>query len=352
MKMEKGKRAFCIAALITDKDYINCDFGKVLYFFVVKFIPMKLSVVVSMYNEEKNVEPLIEQVEQALHGIDYELILVDDGSTDGTVAKIKSHANAHTKLVVFRKNFGQSTAMKAGIDQAAGKYIVTMDGDLQNDPADIPAMMAKLENEDWDVVAGRRANRQDDFVLRKFPSKIANWIIRSSTQVFLSDYGCSLRIYRSEIAKNLGLYGELHRFIPVLAALQGARMTEVDVRHHARQFGESKYGINRTYKVMVDLLLMLFFQKYLRRPMHLFGGLGLLFLVIGFLINVYLLIVKLGGSDIGGRPILILGAILLFAGIQFITIGVIMELIMRTYYESQGKKTYLIKEIFTLEPEA
>jgi glycosyltransferase involved in cell wall biosynthesis len=313
---------------------------------------MKLSVVVSMYNEEDNAALLIEQVHKALHGEEYELILVDDGSTDRTVERIKAHANMHTKLVIFRKNFGQSTAMQAGIDVANGKYIVTMDGDLQNDPADIPAMMTKLESEGWDVVAGRRANRKDGFVLRKFPSKIANWIIRKSTHVYLSDYGCSLRIYRSEIAKNLGLYGELHRFIPVLAALQGAKMTEVDVRHHARQFGESKYGINRTFKVMVDLLLMLFFQKYMRRPMHLFGGLGLFFLFFGLLINSYLLVLKLLGNDIWGRPILILGAILLFAGIQFLTIGIIMELIMRTYYESQGKKTYLIKEVFTLEPEA
>lgn len=307
---------------------------------------MKLSVVVSVYNEEDNVLPLIEKVKEALNHIDYELILVDDGSTDETVKRAKAANNPRTKVVIFRKNFGQSTAMMAGIDYAQGQYIVTMDGDLQNDPADIPHMMEKLESEGWDVVAGRRANRQDDFVLRKFPSKIANWIIRKSTGVYLNDYGCSLRIYRAEIAKNLGLYGELHRFIPVLAALQGAKMTEVDVKHHARMHGSSKYGINRTFKVIVDLLLMLFFQKYFRRPMHLFGGFGLFFLLFGVLINFYLLILKIGGADIWGRPILILGAILLFAGIQFITIGISMELMMRTYFESQDKKTYIVKEVY------
>ena len=313
---------------------------------------MKVSVVVSVYNEEDNVEPLIQQVHTALKDIDYELILVDDGSKDKTVAKIKAAANAHTKLVIFRKNYGQSTAMMAGIDYAVGEYIVTMDGDLQNDPADIPAMIEKLESDDWEVVAGRRANRKDGFILRKFPSKIANWIIRNTTDVHLSDYGCSLRIYKSDIAKNLGLYGELHRFIPVLAAAQGAKMTEVDVRHHARIHGESKYGINRTFKVIVDLLLMLFFQKYFRRPMHLFGGIGLLFFGFGLLINLYLLIIKIGGADIWGRPILILGAILLFAGIQFITIGISMELMMRTYFESQAKKTYVVREVFNGEAKA
>ncbi|MFC2185839.1 glycosyltransferase family 2 protein [Fulvivirgaceae bacterium LMO-SS25] len=313
---------------------------------------MKVSVVVSVYNEEDNVEPLIQQVHTALKDIDYELILVDDGSKDKTVAKIKAASNTHTKLVIFRKNYGQSTAMMAGIDYAIGEYIVTMDGDLQNDPADIPAMIQKLESDDWDVVAGRRANRKDGFILRKFPSKIANWIIRNTTDVHLSDYGCSLRIYKSDIAKNLGLYGELHRFIPVLAAAQGAKMTEVDVRHHARIHGESKYGINRTFKVIVDLLLMLFFQKYFRRPMHLFGGIGLLFFGLGLLINLYLLIIKIGGADIWGRPILILGAILLFAGIQFITIGISMELMMRTYFESQAKKTYVVREVFNGEAKA
>ena len=308
---------------------------------------MKLSVIVTVYNEEDNVIPLCQKEYEALEDIDYELILVDDGSTDKTVENIRQVANSRTKLLVFNKNYGQSTAMTAGIDAANGEYVVTMDGDLQNDPSDIPAMMAKLEESGLDVVAGVRANRQDGFVLRKFPSKIANWIIRITTGVRLSDYGCSLRIYKKDIAKNLGLYGELHRFIPVLAKLQGAKMTEVDVKHHSRIHGESKYGINRTFRVMADLILMIFFQKYFRRPMHLFGGFGIFLFSSGMLVNVYLLIVKFGfGQDIWGRPLLILGAILLLAGIQFITMGIISELMMRTYFESQNKKTYRLKEEF------
>jgi len=224
---------------------------------------------------------------------------------------------------------------------------VTMDGDLQNDPADIPKMMAKLEESGMDVVAGVRANRKDGFVLRKFPSKIANWIIRNTTDVRLTDYGCSLRIYKSDIAKNLGLYGELHRFIPVLAKLQGAKMTEVDVNHHARIHGESKYGINRTFKVMADLILMIFFQKYLRRPMHLFGGLGIITFGLGFAIDLYLVIYKfVTGADIWGRPLLLLGSIMILAGIQFITVGIIAEIMMRTYYESQNKTVYRLKETY------
>ena len=308
---------------------------------------MKLSVVVTVYNEEDNVKPLCEQVYASLEGIDYELLLVDDGSTDDTVKNIKAIANDRTKLLIFNKNYGQSTAMSAGIDAALGDYIVTMDGDLQNDPSDIPHMMAKLEEGEWDVVAGVRAKRKDGFVLRKFPSKIANWIIRTLTDVKLSDYGCSLRVYKKDIAKNLGLYGELHRFIPVLAKLQGARMTEVDVKHHARIHGTSKYGINRTFKVVADLILMIFFQKYFRRPMHLFGGLGIITFAIGILINIYLLVVKFAfGQDIWGRPLLLLGAILVLGGIQFITVGIIAELMMRTYFESQNKKTYRLKETF------
>ncbi len=308
---------------------------------------MKLSVVVTVYNEEDNVIPLCQKEYEALEGIDYELILVDDGSTDKTIENAKSIANERTKLLIFNKNYGQSTAMSAGIDIAQGEFIVTMDGDLQNDPADIPKMLNKLEESGMDVVAGVRANRQDGFVLRKFPSKIANWIIRNLTDVRLSDYGCSLRIYRQDIAKNLGLYGELHRFIPVLAKLQGAKMTEVDVNHHARIHGESKYGINRTFKVMADLILMIFFQKYLRRPMHLFGGLGIITFGLGFAIDLYLVIYKfVTGADIWGRPLLLLGSIMILAGIQFITVGIIAEIMMRTYYESQNKTVYRLKETY------
>lgn len=307
----------------------------------------EISVVVALYNEEDNVQPLLNKLYTALQSFDYEIVIVDDGSSDSTRERLRQFANDKTKVVLFRRNHGQSPAMQAGIDYANGEYIVTMDGDLQNDPADIPAMYKKAKSEGWDVVAGRRANRQDKMVSRKIPSKIANWLIRNLTDVRLSDYGCSLRIYKSEIAKGLDLYGELHRFIPVLASIQGASMTEVDVTHHARIHGESKYGIFRTFKVIVDLLLMLFFQNYLQRPMHLFGLVGLGSFVLGVLINIYLLIEKILGNDIGQRPLLILGILLLFLGVQFITIGILTDLGMRTYYESQGKKPYTIREVYT-----
>ncbi len=307
---------------------------------------MKLSVVIPMMNEEDNVKPLFEAIRKALHGIDYELILVDDGSTDKTVELMKEEADERTKIIVFNRNFGQTTAMAAGIDEAKGELIATLDGDLQNDPADIPMMIAKLESGGWDVVAGRRAKRQDGMFLRKIPSKIANAIIRRTTGVYLHDYGCTLKVFKNEVAKNLGLYGELHRFIPVLAKMYGAKITEVDVRHHPRIHGESKYGLGRTFKVISDLLLMLFMQKYQTKPMHLFGTLGVPMLGIGLLIDLYMFILKLFGESIGHRPLLTLGMLLTLGGIQLITTGFIAELIMRTYFESQNKKPYTIKEIF------
>ena len=310
-----------------------------------------LSVVITVYNEEDNIQPLLQATYAALSGMNYEVILVEDGSTDRTVAEVKKYANTRTKLVIFNRNYGQTTALAAGIDQATGEYIATMDGDLQNDPTDLPGMLQKAIDEEWDVVAGRRANRKDGFVLRKIPSKIANWIIRNSTNVHLKDYGCTLRVYKAEIAQNMGLYGELHRFIHVLAKQQGAKMTEVDVKHHPRIHGTSKYGLSRTFKVMADLILMLFFQKYFQRPIHLFGGLGLLSFLLGGIINLYLLVLKIMGEDIWGRPILILGFMLILAGIQLITTGIIAEIIVRTYFESQDKKTYRIKGLYTGEQE-
>ena len=307
---------------------------------------MKLSVVIPMMNEEDNVKPLFEAVRKALHGIDYELILVDDGSTDKTVELMKKYADERTKIIVFNRNFGQTTAMAAGIDEAKGELIATLDGDLQNDPADIPMMIAKLESGGWDVVAGRRAKRQDGIFLRKIPSKIANAIIRKTTGVYLHDYGCTLKVFKNEVAKNLGLYGELHRFIPVLAKMYGAKITEVDVRHHPRIHGESKYGLGRTFKVISDLLLMLFMQKYQTKPMHLFGTLGVPMLGAGLLIDAYMFILKIFGESIGHRPLLTLGMLLTLGGIQLITTGFIAELIMRTYFESQNKKPYTIKEIY------
>ncbi|MEA1899060.1 MAG: glycosyltransferase family 2 protein, partial [Bacteroidota bacterium] len=267
----------------------------------------------------------------------------NDGSTDGTAKECGNLSPL--KLIEFRKNFGQSSALAAGIDQAEGEYIVTMDGDLQNDPSDIPMLLELAEKEDWDMINGIRANRQDGMFLRKIPSKIANAIIRKTTDVKIMDYGCALKIFKSDIAKNLGLYGELHRFIPVLASLQGARIHQVNVKHHARQFGKSKYGIGRTFRVVSDLLLMLFFKKYMQKPMHLFGTLGVAILGIGVIIDIYLLVVKLMGHDLWGKPLLLLGIMMTLAGIQLITIGIVAELVTRTYFESQQKKPYKIREI-------
>lgn len=306
----------------------------------------KISVVITLYNEEENIQPLLKACSDALKDISYELILVDDGSTDETVSEIHTHAYEQVKLIELMQNYGQSTAMAAGIDAANGEYVVTMDGDLQNDPSDIPAMLDRIENSRFDMIAGNRANRQDGFILRKLPSQLANRMIRFLTGVKIRDYGCTLKIFKSKIAKNLGLYGELHRFIPVLAKLQGARIAQMDVKHHARQFGVSKYGIGRTFKVISDLILVLFFQKYLQKPMHIFGLWGFLTFVAGVLINFYMVYLKILGQDIWGRPLLVLGLMLTLGGIQLITIGLIVEVLMRTYYESQNKKTYEIREIY------
>jgi glycosyltransferase involved in cell wall biosynthesis len=312
---------------------------------------IELSVVIPVMNEEDNIPPLLNAVHNALKNFEYEVILVDDGSTDNTKKKILEHANEHVVLVELRKNYGQSTAMTAGIDHARGEFIAMLDGDLQNDPTDIPFMLELLKKEDWDVVAGNRKNRKDGMVLRKIPSKIANALIRRWTDVYIKDYGCTLKIFRREIAEDLGMYGELHRFIPVLAKLQGARITQVDVKHHPRKFGKSKYGINRTFKVLSDLVLMVFFRRYIQKPMHLFGTLGFISLGIGFLINLYLLVLKIMGHDIWGKPILILGLIFLLGGIQLITIGILAEISVRTYFESQDKKTYKVRRVYHKEKE-
>ena len=304
-----------------------------------------LSVIVCVYNEEENIRPLVEKIQHDLAGMDYELIYVDDGSTDGTVAALKAVMYDRLRIVELRKNYGQSAALAAGIADARGTYLATLDGDLQNDPIDIPMMLSMAENEEWDLVAGIRANRQDGMLLRKIPSKIANSIIRQSTGIHIKDYGCTLKVFKSDVAKDMGLYGELHRFIPVLASLEGARITQVDVHHHPRIHGVSKYGIGRTFRVISDLLLMVFFRRYLQKPMHLFGTAGVIAFGLGVVINLYLLGLKIMGQDIWGKPLLILGVLLVIGGIQFITIGIIVEIMMRTYYESQNKTVYQVRRI-------
>ncbi len=311
----------------------------------------ELSIVITVKDEEENIKPLLESIRLALTGIDYEVILVDDGSADKTKQQVLNNADERTVLVELRKNYGQSTAMTAGIDYSTGRYIALLDGDLQNDPDDIPGMLDLLKREDWDVVAGNRKNRKDGMFLRKIPSKIANALIRRMTGVYIKDYGCTLKVFRREIAEELNLYGELHRFIPVIAKMQGARITQIDVKHHPRKFGKSKYGIGRTFRVLSDLVLMLFFRRYIQKPMHLFGTIGFISLGIGIIINLYLLVLKIMGHDIWGKPLLILGLIFLLGGIQLITIGILAEISVRTYFESQNKKTYTVRKVYLSKQE-
>lgn len=305
---------------------------------------MRLSLVIPVMNEEGNIQPLIARIAEALAQVEHEVIFVDDGSSDGTVAEIERFATPNTRVLVLNRNYGQTTAMAAGIDAANGELIVMLDGDLQNDPHDIPLMMERMREGDWDVVAGIRARRKDGLLLRKLPSKLANWLIRRVTGVHISDYGCTLKLFKRDVAKNLGLYGELHRYVPVLATMYGARMTEMQVRHHARHAGVSKYGLSRTLKVASDLMLMVFIRKYGQRPMHLFGTAGIVSFGAGCLLNAYVLFDKLMGVQSAGRPLLFLGLLLTVAGIQLITTGFVADLIMRTYYESQNKKPYQIKK--------
>lgn len=305
----------------------------------------KLSLVICVYNEEDNVLPLAIQIQDALKGYDFEAIFVDDGSVDSTKDKIRQICDKRFKILELSKNFGQSSALQAGIDLAEGEYIVTLDGDLQNDPSDIPMMLETSVKKDFDVIVGNRKNRKDSMFLRKIPSKIANSIIRNTTDVRIKDYGCTLKLFKREIAKDIKIYGELHRFIPVLVALEGGTIGQVDIKHHARVHGKSKYGINRTLPVVIDLIVMLFLKKYLQKPMHLFGGVGGIGVLVGILINLYLFVLKLLGYDIWGKPLMILGMILLLGGIQLITFGLIAEMQMRTYFESQNKKPYRIRKI-------
>lgn len=306
----------------------------------------KLTLVVCVYNEEQNIKPLSAQIIAALAGIDYEVVFVDDGSKDRTCEMIRSIEDEHFILVELKRNYGQSSALQAGIDQATGEYVVLIDGDLQNDPADIPMMLKLCEEGGWDMVAGVRTNRKDGAFLRKIPSRIANYIIRKSTGITMKDLGCTLKVFTSDAIRSIHLYGELHRFIPVLLAFEGfVRLTQVDVNHRPREFGKSKYNLNRTSRVISDLILMIFFRKYMQRPMHFFGYLGFISFSAGLLINTYLLILKICGQDIWGKPIMILGLMLLLAGIHFVTIGLVAEMLMRTYYESQRKTPYRIRRV-------
>ncbi|HEY9803908.1 MAG TPA: glycosyltransferase family 2 protein [Leptolyngbyaceae cyanobacterium] len=308
-----------------------------------------VSVVVPVHDEVESLPLLLEAIASSLseNNLSYEIICVDDGSTDGSDKFLKEQAQIRTdlKAVILRRNYGQTAAMAAGFNYALGEAIVTLDADLQNDPADIPILLAKL-GEGYDLVSGWRHKRQDAVVSRLLPSKIANWLIGKITGVKLHDYGCSLKAYRSEVVADMNLYGELHRFLPALAYIEGARITEIPVRHHARRFGRSKYGIWRTFRVLMDLLTISFMKKFLTRPMHVFGLLGLISMISGTGIGIYLTFVKLVlGQMIGNRPLLILSVLLLVTGVQLFCFGLLAELLMRTYHESQGRPIYRVREV-------
>lgn len=319
-----------------------------------------LSLVIPVYNEEANLRPLYEEITAVCDPlpIRYEIIFVDDGSTDCSAAVVKElhRQDERVVLVSFRRNFGQTAGFAAGFAQAKGDVVITLDADRQNDPADIPALMEALENSHYDVVNGWRKDRQDGFLLRKLPSKIANRLIAHFSGVRLRDRGCSMRAFRREVVQDLHLYGELHRFIPELVNEAGYSMTEVPVNHRPRVAGESKYGLSRTFRVLLDLSTILFLRNYGDRPMHLFGGLGIGMGALGGFTALWLTVQKIwagikGGWDgfnaftIGERPLLLFAVLLIILGVQFLVTGLTAELVIRTYYESQNKPVYRIKEV-------
>jgi dolichol-phosphate mannosyltransferase len=308
-----------------------------------------ISVVLPIYNELESLSLLLNSVVDTLEAIHipYEIICVDDGSTDGSAQWLREVGQKYPTVssVLLRRNYGQTPALAAGFDYAKGQTIVTLDSDLQNDPADIPLLLAKLD-EGYDLVSGWRKQRQDDVLTRLLPSIAANRLIALVTGVHLHDYGCSLKAYRAELLADMNLYGELHRFLPALAFIEGARIAEIPVRHHPRRYGQSKYGLDRTFRVAMDLLTIWFMKKFLTRPMHVFGLFGLLSMVLGSILGGYLTFVKLFlGQSIGNRPLLILAVVLLLAGVQLFSFGLLAELLMRTYHESQGKPIYRVREV-------
>jgi len=313
------------------------------------FTPVDLSVIVPIYNEVESIPRLLEAIAIAMQDslLSYEIICVDDGSRDGSTDLLRQQAQERQDLraVILRRNYGQTAAMAAGFHHALGRVLITLDGDLQNDPTDIPLLITKLE-EGYDLVSGWRKARQDATMTRLLPSKVANWLIGEVTGVKLHDYGCSLKAYRAELVADMHLYGELHRFLPALAFIEGARITEVPVRHHARRFGQSKYGLDRTFRVLMDLLTIFFMKKFLTRPMHVFGMFGVASLLLGILVGGYLTFLKLAlGERIGDRPLLILAVVLFITGVQLFSFGLLAELLMRTYHESQNRPIYRVREV-------
>ncbi|MBI5166680.1 MAG: glycosyltransferase family 2 protein [candidate division NC10 bacterium] len=309
---------------------------------------MDLSLVIPVYNEEENIPYLYPSVKQALDkpGLSYEVIVVDDGSSDGTLAQLEKVHREDPRWVVLslRRNFGQTAALSAGFDHARGEIIITLDGDLQNDPEDIPKLLELIK--DYDVVSGWRAKRQDPFLSRRLPSMIANWMISTVTGVKLHDYGCTLKAYRREVVKNLRLYGEMHRFIPAIASWMGVSVAEVKTSHRPRRFGRSKYGVSRTLRVILDLITVKFLLSFSTKPIQAFGLLGLISGGLGVLISLYLTILKLFyGQSIGGRPLLLMGVLLILLGVQLVVMGLLGEMLVRVYHEAQSKPIYMVKKV-------
>jgi glycosyltransferase involved in cell wall biosynthesis len=314
---------------------------------------MKISVIVPVFNEQENIRRLYDAVLPVLNALphDYELLFVDDGSNDGSYDELNrlAAADEHVKVVRFRRNFGQTAAMNAGLHLAAGDTVITMDADLQNDPLDIPLLLDKLD-EGYDLVHGWRKNRQDALVNRKLPSKVANWLISRVTGFPVHDLGCTLKAMRRDVAQDLQLYGEMHRFIPILAHWRGARCAEVVTRHHPRLFGQSKYGLSRTTRVLLDLITVKYMTQYLTSPMKLFGKIGLLSGAVGLIAGVATIAMKIaGGIDMTGNPLLLLSVFAGFVGMQFLVLGMLGELGVRTYYESQNKQPYTIRELINFD---
>jgi glycosyltransferase involved in cell wall biosynthesis len=308
-----------------------------------------LSVVAPIYNEEESIPHLIGQLHAALDntGLSFEILLVDDGSADNSYGVMKAMVKEDPNLCVvrFRRNFGQTAALQAGLDMARGRRVVLMDADLQNDPADIPRMLQKID-EGYDLVAGWRADRKDAFINRRLPSIIANRIISMTTKVKLHDYGCTLKAMTREVAKELRLYGEMHRFIPAVANWVGVTVAELPVNHRARQFGTTKYGIGRTLRVILDLITVRFMQSYLVRPMQVFGLAGIFSSFLGFCVCVWLVVQKIAyGQDIGSRPLLLLGILLIVVGVQLLSLGLVADVLSRTYHESQDKPPYYVRNV-------
>jgi glycosyltransferase involved in cell wall biosynthesis len=309
-----------------------------------------LSVVVPVFNEQESLAALYDALQEALKDFagQWEVILVDDGSRDDSFALLKElhRRDRRFRIIRFRRNFGQTAGFAAGFDYARGQIVVAMDADLQNDPRDIPMLVDTMLSGDFDIVSGWRVNRQDAALMRKLPSRLANWLISRITGVHLHDYGCSLKAYRSEVVKNVHIYGELHRFVPALASWMGVRIKEVPVRHHARKWGKSKYNISRTTRVILDLVTVAFLLNYAAKPMQIFGKAGLISTTAGFIIAAYLSALKIfTGAVLSQRPLLFLAVLLIIVGVQFVTMGLLGELIVRTYFEVQNKPIYMIREI-------